>query len=593
MPESRKLEQQPTNLSTSRLSPSGPQSGVVSSSVRSRNRRPVGSIETAVDRVLENPGSTTGSTSASRIGGSSIGLNLDRGPGTTTLGQFLGDSWAQGWCSVQELATTFLSAGDDKRRGTKFAQSSWRDSPDHDPLAGSARARPRTWGPAPPSRKSGVGDAAPGLAPERKAALRAVRTASILESHDGVNGGLDTTGRHKRRSSDDSSQTNPQTEDSLVYIHHVQPEDTYAGLVLRYRCREDVFRRANRLWSGDSIQTRKWLALPIDACDVRGRPHETPPSHSPSGSNFAALANKRSQSGQPASNLESRGTPTGEDEAEMKKPPDEEEPWTHVRWVHLDSLPRPVQIGRVTKQSLGFFPPRRKKSIRTMSSLSTPRPSSELSVDTVGTAGYSSSRRQSDIGARPKSCGVSVPFHSRMGCEAADVRPSWMRRPGGVGSITTREPGPDSDYLNSWATRHLPSLNLGGLPSMSIMGSETASFGFTSDPPGIVESSFEEGRDTASLARQRSGLDKAAAAVESWLRVALTKRPSTPIVGSRAGQTGLSTLHGDGDLIELANTGLDDTGFNSDPTLLHKPISTSVKPNQQTDSDSRATNKNK
>lgn len=117
-----------------------------------------------------------------------------------------------------------------------------------------------------------------------------------------------------------------------------------------------------------------------------------------------------------------------------------------------------------------------------------------------------------------------------------------------------RAPGPEKDYFNSWAKKHIPSLNIDSFPSMSVMGSEIARFGINGgEQPSIVESSFEEGRDLSSPSRQGLGIDKAAAAVETWLRSAFAKRPGTPNLGPRG-----QPPQRDGDLIELTDTNSDD-----------------------------------
>jgi hypothetical protein len=128
---------------------------------------------------------------------------------------------------------------------------------------------------------------------------------------------------------------------------------------------------------------------------------------------------------------------------------------------------------------------------------------------------------------------------------------------------TARAPGPEKDYFNSWANKHLPGLNIDKLPSMSVMGSESARFGFALDEAaGIVESPFEQGRDVDSTGGNGSGLDKAAAAIETWLRGAFVKTPGTPVLGPRGRGHG-RLRHGQvqqvgGDLIELADTNSDD-----------------------------------
>ncbi|KJZ78109.1 hypothetical protein HIM_02746 [Hirsutella minnesotensis 3608] len=580
MTESRDTTEPVPYLSSSARPSAGASHGVPSSSVRSRHRRPVASTGENDCDSLRHRDNTSKSrlpynyrdSSSPRRSASTARRDTGTGPGSGTLGQFLGESWSQGWSSVQGLASLVLSGGDDDpQRTTTSLQSRsparGRSQPrpqDRRNSGGRSRTNSNTWGPTPPVRKSAIDDLAAGSVAEREAALKAARTASILESHDGVNGGLDITGRHKRRSSVEVTPADPQPENCLVYIHHVQSDDTYAGLILRYKCREDVFRKANGLWSRDSIQTRKWLAFPVDACDIRGRPCEAPSWQNSHETDL--LAPTPNANDDPLSSEWSgqKGffdrTPDG-GTAERKLVPGEGEPWTHVRWVQIDSFHQPIQIARVSKQTLGYFPPRRKKSIRTASSLSTPRHSLELSMTPAELAPLSSTpRRQSLLGNRIQTTGSLMPPSSHTTSDADDPRPAWMRRPGGVGSMNRNisAPGPEGDYFNWWTRKHLPGLNIESLPSMSIMGSESARFGFTSESSGIVESPFEDGRDVKSVSRQGTGLDRAAAAVEGWLRGALTKRPNAPMLGTLGRPTGSSTVRNESDLIELADTGSED-----------------------------------
>lgn len=137
-----------------------------------------------------------------------------------------------------------------------------------------------------------------------------------------------------------------------------------------------------------------------------------------------------------------------------------------------------------------------------------------------------------------------------------------------------RAPGPDKDSLNAWANKHFPGLNIDQLPSMSVMGSEIAHFGFRADNGSIVESPFADGRQDAAAAlnKQGTGLDRAAAAVETWLRGALAKRPATPLLRPRS--KGAANM--DSDLIELTDTGSDDGRFHHEPVgSLLEPLSIS------------------
>ncbi|TPX10495.1 uncharacterized protein E0L32_008545 [Thyridium curvatum] len=552
------------------------------SAARPRNRRLVSTAGASTAASVFSSADTSPSQSrgvspipSARVGRPFAAANGTRGSGSASSrakstgagGKGLLDTttWSPSWASVTEFASSLLGdayKSDNERSGSRPRKPIRRTNP---------ASAAGTWGPAPPDKsRPRAEDIAAGSLAEREAALKAVKTASVLESHPGVNGGLDVAGKFKRRSSEEDLQgaaaQKQEVEEYLVYIHHVQPTDTYAGIVLKYRCREDAFRKANGLWSRDNIQVRKWLALPVDACEIRGRPSEGPSYYSRNVDLLAPTPGAGDEGGDDffASSAKNRAP---------ERPKQEEEepaPWAHVKWVTVDGFAEPVEIGRVSRRSLGFFPPRRKKSLHTVSTLSTPRQSLDVPASgspagdlAVGSPGSTRSRSLSSAGRGPliNAYGSSAPTttRSRGGSGGDDIRPLWMRRPGGVGTMGkgVRMPGPDKDAFNSWAKKHLPGLNIENLPSMSVMGSETAHFGFMKDASGIVESPFEDGRDvsTALHQQQGNGLDKAAAAVETWLRTAFAKKPGTPSLGprrARADQQGL------GDLIELEDTNSDD-----------------------------------
>lgn len=512
------------------------------------------------------------------------------------------------WASVQEFATTLL-AGAGEGTGASGYESGLDRPGSRSPSTSRPRQRrhvgvsartPDAWGPEPPpNARPSIEDVAAGTLAEREAALKAMRTASVLESHDGVNGGLDVAGKFKKRRSDEDLRGSASAPDEdmgehLVYIHHVQPSDTYAGVILKYRCQEDAFRKANGLWARDNIQVRKWLAIPVDACEVKGCPCNPPTTSDQVDLQSPApeATEDGAQSGLGDDSLATRGD--GKSTGVQATDGEEDRPWTHVKWVSLASTLHPVELARVPRKTLGYFPPRRKKSIHTHTTSSTPRGSFDVPSITLGSEpalgsphSTASSRRHSFMNSRntQHGPGTSTPSslpHSRghsAGVAADDdVKPAWMRRPGGVGSLGrhVRTPGPERDYFNTWARRHMPALAADSLPSMSIMGSETARFGFGPSPggaetmnPGLVESPFEEGRDAAATARGQgsSGLEKAAATVENWLRSAWAKQlqqPGTPLLMPRAGprQPGLiggrEAFEPEGDLIELADATTDD-----------------------------------
>jgi hypothetical protein len=584
-----------SHMSSSALLP--PNHDADSSAIRPRNRRLIRSDEDppysfprrlSPSSALQSESSPSLSRGVSPLPSGILSRDAkDRerpGPSTGIFGgSLLESSWTAGWTSVTEFASSLLSGGengDAVRHGQVGSRSESRSRPQQlrRDFSESSPRRPGSWGPEPPAKtRLGAKDIAAGSLAGRESALKAARTASVLESHEGVNGGLDVAGRFKRRTSDEHSRDaapDHEVEEHLVYIHRVQPGDTYAGIVLRYRCREDAFRKANGLWSRDNIQTRKWLAIPVDASEIKGMSCEGPSYYSENVDLLAPtpdavekrIQQKSPVGGQTLPGEDFFGIPTNGSSVERPKA-EEEQPWVHVRWVAIDSFTQPVEIARVPRKTLGYFPPRRKKSLHTVSTMSTPRPSLDISNPPPGSAeagdraSGASSRRESMMSNRPAISstpgGLLTPptSRSRVGSGGADARPMWMRRPGGVGSLgkNVRAPGPEKDYFNSWAKKHIPGLNLDSMPSMSVMGTETANFGFARDSGGIAESPFDEGTNVLTNSRQGTGLDRAAAAVEHWLRGALAKRPGTPIIGARGRQAA-----DDSDLIELADTNSDD-----------------------------------
>lgn len=471
------------------------------------------------------------------------------------LAQFLGDSWNQSWSSVQAFASTLIPVNGNQSHTTRPNRR-----------RSEYTSQPSAWGPAPSPRTPMMRAIAMGSPAQREAAVRAAKTARVLESHEGVNGGLKFASYHKRRNSEEIKTGESPPEDHLVYIHKVQPSDTYAGIILRYRCREDVFRRFNGLWSRDSVQMRKWLIIPVDACELRGRPCQSPSSHDEPQSDLLAPtppALEASSSDEQIGESSLCGPQTytlAQPRVDHDRHKECDTPWIHVRWVQIDSFKDPVQIARVSRQTSGYFPPRRKKSSGTISSMSTPRQSSDLSSLPPGPNERSSSRHTSSLGTSQAAQAI---LYSQSGRqteeETTDSRPGWMRRPGGVGSMnkTVTTPGPEKDYLNSWAKKHLPGLNIESLPSMAIMGSETAHFGFGERHASIVESPLQQGRETLATSRHGNGLDRAAAAVEHWLRGALARRPSILQVG-RVKSFGSSSAQDTTDLIELAEAPTED-----------------------------------
>lgn len=354
------------------------------------------------------------------------------------------------WTALQGIANSVLGAveGDsdsDVRPSSSRGKKIARDS-----LLGKSKA-PEKWGPPNPNKlKKKDGGVGMGSADEREAALIQRKRAGVLEGRD-EDRILDTSGNYKRRTSTEEQRPgNEEDDQALVYIHHVQKQDTLQGVILRYNCKPDVFRKANRFWPNDSIQIRKTVILPVDACTIKGRPCDPPSAEYPY-QGVDLLAPTPGLEDPPFSNGSPWPGVSSGKSAEL--PEDNENPWVHVRWVLIDSSPtsKPVEIARMPRKTLGYFPPRRRKSQVTPYSDITPRGSSEFprlsqspSNDLTASTSSTPSRRTSNLGPRPSQPITSIgsyfpplkpsrrPRRESVG-EAAD-RLGWMRGPGGVGT---------------------------------------------------------------------------------------------------------------------------------------------------------------
>jgi LysM repeat protein len=515
------------------------------------------------------------------------------------FGKGLWDSgWTGSWTALQGLASSVLgtdvvgnnSDGEGDGMGGKGGDAERKRARGN---SGPKKA-PSTWGPSGGLRRRGDSIGVGSLS-ERDLAVKAMKTASVLESHEGANGGLDVNGNYKRRTSLERPGTPRQKikeEDALVYVHHVQPSDTLAGVVLRYNCQPAVFRKANGLYPNDMIQVREVVFLPVDACAIKGRPcdppsdnkpidllaptpdMEDPPSSSSSYTNGGAWGQKSQDTGTTSSSLfDTHNT------EQTKTKEEEEKPWVHVRWVLLDTSTsaKPIEIARLPRKTLGYFPPRRRKS-HGNSSVSTPRSSfdvhnapglsQEQSRNAIGTP----PRQRSNIGSPSRGASyfpapISNPLSRRDSASNPSAPPMWLRGPGGVGTFNVRSPGPAQDSLNSWAAKHVPILGIGHLPSSSIVGGESVSYGFNDELASIAEMPRSYPTAAGSSAAMPSGveqgmgmgLEHAAAAIEGWVRrLAIKATPGTPKLG--IGSNKAVPELGDGDLIELLDGAGSDDG---------------------------------
>lgn len=272
------------------------------------------------------------------------------------------------WSSIQGIASTFLgsdvsasrtSNGPIKRANSANAKKSGGRMV-QDKSYNTRQAQPE-WGPK--SQK----ETKPTSIEDQKALLQAKRREALLLQS--VEAGRDSLGRYKRKGSNASVRSPVDNEnDVLVYRHKVQPNDTMAGVVIKYSCQPEAFRKANRFWPNDNIQRKEWVVLPVDACSVRGRKTEGPYVE-------GLLAQKLAQPTSANVATDSSGLQRPPTEpfppAEIASSKEEESGYRHDSWVVLPSSLHPVEILRISKRALGYFPPARRKS-PSRSQVSTP-----------------------------------------------------------------------------------------------------------------------------------------------------------------------------------------------------------------------------
>ncbi|KAF7718093.1 Uncharacterized protein PECH_002430 [Penicillium ucsense] len=361
------------------------------------------------------------------------------------------------------------------------------------------------------------------------------REALLLAESDPITSG---SMRHKRRDSGDYFDQpidHVHEDDALAYIHQVQASDSITGVTIKYGCQPAIFRKANGFWPNDNIQSRKTVLLPVDACSVKGRPIAPPQvdlltldSEDTSGSSLTPIGDTPVVS-------------VFNSEAPESSETDRNQVWKHETWVTIEGFQSPVQIGRVPRKALGFFPRTRRKSVSYTDEESL---QDDLLGDLTGTQSLKASRAVPVNGTQTQS--------QHQAGQSKPVRPQHRRRNSsvhfigtGVGTLdrSSTAPGPALDGLSKFVSQHMPNLMP---PPM---------------PETLRRSSF--GSESTTVSNASTGLENIGGAiggaVEGWIRKVATRTKAginelQQVSGSPGDRTttGRSrALWGLGDLIEL------------------------------------------
>lgn len=500
-----------------------------STTLRPRTRRQIHedeeapSLSATTSRWLDGPATSTSSSRAESPMHSSRATRAERdSQRSRSTSRFLGvpgvlgsqsntstfatGLWESSWSSLQGLASNLM--GGNSSRVSSPGRSPQRSRRPIEATHGrNTSAPPAQWGPSGTERQVGLG-----IREDRRMLVEARKRERLLAANGHIT--PDVSGRYKRRDSDERIHTSaPPGEqddrDALVYLHKVKPEDTLAGVMIKYNCQPNVFRKANRLWPNDSIQVRKTVVLPVDACGVKGRKILEPcePSEFLGDSHTEEIMPTptafQSPWGDLNDSLNDRETPLSSiptsPSISISLSNPEEPPWKHDAWVMIDGFSDAVEIARLSRKTLGYFPRSRRKSF-TFSDVETPPASLDLP--------RGSFRSSPPLGQKSKSRSSSGSY----------LTPQ-LQGPGGVGTMgrDVRRPGPAQDGLNKLFAAHLPNL--------------------------APRKSFESVNSSSS---HGNGIENVGGAIEGWMRKLATKAANSVQPPTPGGRSGV------GDLIELS-----------------------------------------
>ncbi|KAL2810892.1 hypothetical protein BJX63DRAFT_400832 [Aspergillus granulosus] len=443
------------------------------------------------------------------------------------------------WTSLQGLASSLLGSdiAHPASNGAPRSHARKPSRPDYVTRNSSRTSTTSAWGPSGPATP----EIGAGTQEERQAMVQAKkREALLLADTDpswGVNPG------HKRRDSNDrtthSGVDADHDEEALVYVHQVQPSDSITGVTIRYGCQAAIFRKANGFWPSDSIQGRKTVLLPVDCCSIKGRPiqskrvnilNEDPSIEDASGSSIVPTAT-------PEFSLQQDPARTNTEQAA-----ESDQIWKHESWVQVDGFPTPVQIGRVPRRALGFFPRTRRKSLcysddePIHSRVQTSAISTISAPTDLGSPKY---RDHNDDRLHPGSPASRNPDRPKPGGRHRRQQSGLEFSGTGVGTLdhSVNIPGPAMDGLSKFFAQHLPNL-----------------------APKQPSPNFEglDGNSSTVSPNTSTSLDTIGGAVEGWVRK-MTARAKSSLNDLQQASSASQTIdpsqetgrRGLGDLIEL------------------------------------------
>ncbi|KAK5714284.1 hypothetical protein LTR17_017290 [Elasticomyces elasticus] len=435
--------------------------------------------------------------------------------------------WGSSWTALQGIASDLLS-GDAAVDARDKSGRVRRPVQKQQGGRSSTSAPPGQWGPGVRPNASNV-TIGGGQRDEQLAALRAQKRKDMLTRSD--TSYADTLGKFKRRLSDDRASLSAppgdnEDRDALVYLHHVQKDDTLAGITIRYNCSANTLRKANRMWPNDPIHSRSTLILPVDACAVKGRMLPAPSALDLLSTDVEALQAGQAEEVDPSpttngdissrnrtnsSSTTSTSRRASSSAARSSLDTSGEQPWHHDSWVLLPGATKPTEIARLSRKALGYFPPTRRKS-NCYSDLDTPSTSLDLTRTMTTEQLLALSPSRQDPPQRPART-------RRLSNANNGYFPAYLAGPGGVGTMDrkVRFPGPGQDGLNKMFAKHLPDV----APPRQQQNLLSPEMPLYTDDGGVI-TPMASGATSPNLMMMGSGngvtVGEMAGGIENWMR---------------------------------------------------------------------------
>jgi LysM repeat protein len=168
----------------------------------------------------------------------------------------------------------------------------------------------------------------------------------------------------ERRAQNGNRDSASESSKIRVYLHNVRKTDTLPLILLAYEISVAALKKANRLWSTDSIQSRKQLYLPVDECSINPESTSSPKDKSPE-INEVRFADQGISNGLKLGDDGEWPPRLKEATSRSESEGDETEEWVTIPGIGA------TQIISISAHKLSYFPTARRNTMERSTSLPT------------------------------------------------------------------------------------------------------------------------------------------------------------------------------------------------------------------------------